>query len=84
MGLVRINICCGPKQLDNNYFFEEADALEEVVFTAAQHGLNKIPDIKVYDLEGNEFECEVQVDDETYDITVRQEAPAIAFLIAMN
>jgi hypothetical protein len=55
-----------------------------VVFTSEQHGLGKIPNVTLYDLEGNEFEAEIQVDDETFDITVRQDAPAIAYLIAMN
>jgi hypothetical protein len=84
MGLIRISTCCGPRLLDNNYFFAQSEALEEAVFTAAVHGLGKIPSVTVYDLEGHEFEPEVQVDEETFEITVRQEAPAIAFLIAMN
>lgn len=84
MALVRINICCGPRLKDNNWFFRKADASEEVIFTQEDHGLAKIPDVGVYDLDGNEFEPAVFVDDETFEIIVRQEAPAIPFFIALN
>lgn len=84
MTLVRVNICCGPRLKDNHYFFTQAEASEEVTITAAEHGLGRMPLPTVYDLEGNEFEPEIQVDDQTFDVTVRQEAPAIPFYIAMN
>ena len=84
MALIRINACCGPKLLDNHYFFTQAEGLEEVVITAEQHGLGRMPNPTVYDLEGHEFEPEIQVNDETFEVTVRQEAPAIPFFIALN
>lgn len=84
MGLIRVDICCGPRLKDNHWFFEQAEAAEEVTFTAEQHGLGRVPFPTVYDLEGNEFEPEIQVDDVTFDVTVRQEAPAIPFFIALN
>lgn len=84
MGLIRVNICCGPRLKDNHHFFTQAEAAEEVTFTAEQHGLGRMPHPTVYDLEGHEFEAEIQVDDTTYDVTVRQEAPAIPFYIALN
>ncbi len=84
MALVRVNICCGPRLKDNHYFFTQAEAIEEVIFTAEQHGLGKVPSVTVFDLDGHEFEPEIQVDDETFDVTVRQEAPAIPFFIALN
>jgi hypothetical protein len=84
MALVRIDVCCGPRLKDNHYFFSQSEALEEVTITAEEHSLGKVPSVTLYDLEGHEFEAEVQVDDETFDITVRQEAPAIPFHIALN
>lgn len=84
MGLIRIDVCCGPRLLDNHHFFTQAEALEEVTITAEEHGLAKVPSVTLYDLEGHEFEAEVQVNDMTFDITVRQEAPAIPFYIALN
>ena len=84
MALVRINICCGPRIKDNNWFWKKAEASEEVIFTQEQHGLAKVPDVGIYDLEGHEFEPEVFVDDVTFDIIIRQEAPAIPFFIALN
>ena len=84
MGLVRVNICCGPRLKDNHHFRAQLEALEEVTITAAEHGLAKVPHVTVYDLDGHEFEPEIQVDDETYSVTVRQETPAIPFYIALN
>ena len=84
MGLIRISACCGPRLKDNHHFQTQAEALEEVTITAEEHGLAKVPSVTLYDLEGHEFEAEIQVDDLTFDVTIRQEAPAIAFFIALN
>jgi hypothetical protein len=83
MGLIRVNICCGPRLLDNHWFFAQSEALAEVTFTAEQHGLGRVPHPTVYDLEGHEFEPEIQVDDVTFSVTVRQEDPQ-PFYLALN
>ncbi len=84
MGLIRVDVCCGPKLKDNHQFFIRVTASEEVMIPASEHGLGKVPNITVYDLEGNEIEPEIQVNDVTFDITIRQEAPAIPIYIALN
>lgn len=84
MGLIRVNICCGPRLKDNHYFFKVSEALEEVIFTAEEHGLAKVPQIEIYAVEdGRNFIGEIQVNDETFEVAVRQEDP-IAFIITMN
>lgn len=82
--LVPITVCCGPRLQDNHFFFTQSISLEEVIITAEEHGLGKVPNVTLYDLNGHEFEAEVQVDDTTFDIIIRQEAPAIPFFIALN
>lgn len=84
MGLIRIDVCCGPRLKDNHYFFTQAEASEEVIITAEEHGLAKVPNVTVYDASGHEIEPEVQVDDVTFDVYVRQESPAIPIYIALN
>ena len=84
MGLIRIDVCCGPRLKDNHHFFTQSEASEEVIITALEHGLAKVPNVTVYDLQGHEIEPEVQVDDVTYDVYVRQDSPAIPIYIALN
>lgn len=83
MGLIRVNNCCGPRLKDNHHFFTQAEASEEVTVTAAEHGLGRVPHPTVYDLEGHEFEPEIQVDDVTFDVTIRMEDPQ-PFYLALN
>lgn len=84
MGLIRVDLCCGPRLKDNHHFFTQEEAAAEVIISAAVHGLGKVPNVTVYDLEGHEIEPEVQVDDVTFDVFVRQESPAIPIYIALN
>jgi hypothetical protein len=84
MSLVRINICCGPKVKDNNFFYRVVGALSEVTFTQEDHGLAKVPRIEIYEVSnGMNFRGEIQVNTETFDVTVSQEDP-IPFIIIMN
>jgi hypothetical protein len=82
--LVPVSVCCGPRLKDNHFFFTQALSLTEVIITSEEHGLAKVPHVTLYDLTGHEFEAEIQVDDETFDVIIRQEAPAIPFYIALN
>jgi len=84
MGLLRIDVCCGPKLKDNHYFFTQEVASEEIVITAEEHGLAKVPSVTVFDLEGHEIEPEIQVDDQNFTVYVRQETPIIPIYIALN
>jgi hypothetical protein len=84
MGLIRIDACCGPKtaKTDSKTFFFAGSG--EVVITAEEHGFTRMPNVTVYDSVGHEIEPEVQVDEETFDVTIRQESPVVAIYIALN
>ena len=84
MGIVRIDNCCGPKinrPKTVTLFFQ---ALEEITITAEVHQLQKVPSVTVYDSAGYEIEPEVQVNEQNFNITIRQELPAIALYVSLN
>lgn len=82
MGIIRIDRCGDVKTLSRGLFFFEA--AEEIIITAEQHGYDRVPNVAVYDLVGNEIEPSVQVNSTTFRVTIRQEFPPIAIYVAFN
>lgn len=85
MGIVRLNICCGPRlKAESNQFVKSYNALAEVIIPMTEHGFDRIPQIEIYAMQdGRNFIGEIQVNDQTFEVTIRQEDP-IAFIIAMS
>jgi hypothetical protein len=82
MGIIRIDTCGSSKVLSRGLFFFEAS--EEIIITAEQHGYSRVPNVAVYDLVGNEIEPSIQVNSETFRVTIRQDFPPIAIYVAFN
>lgn len=82
MGLIMLNPCCGPKAERQQVFFSPSQA--ETIISQAQHGLNSVPNVQVYDSVGHMISVEVFVDTSTLDIRIRQESPFVAIYIVLN
>jgi YbbR domain-containing protein len=81
MALIKLDTCKVKTKLPQTFFSE---ATGEVTITAEQHGLTRMPYVAVYDTAGHEIEVEVEVNETTFEVKVRQESPAIPIYIALN